>query len=171
MLLATCEPPFRGYLIAADNILHVKPQANPKGPVRMWEQPKIDRSYVIGAHEGLEKFNSAYVLDRRDLSLCVEWHGRSDPDLFADEVAKLGKTYNNALIGSEDDDCTTYQALHRLGYQRLYRHDDRSLPKISWIASAVDGLDTLIREGWTRPSRELIEELLSVVVKMTAGRI
>src|SRR4030095_2805468 len=59
----------------------------------------------------------------------------------------------------------TYQALHRLGYSKLYRHDEVNFVKASWIASAVDGLDTLIREGWTCPSRELIEELLSVVVK------
>ena len=167
MLQAAYEPPFRGYLIASNqNILGVKPEADPKGCARMWEQPKISHSYVIGAHEGEGVEKSAYVLDRRDLSLCVEWHGRIDSDLFAEEVAKLGRVYNSALIGCEDDDCTTYQALHRLGYPKLYRHDDQgNFVKASWIASAVDGLDTLIREGWTCPSRELIEELLSVVVK------
>ena len=166
MLQAACEPAFRGNLIASNqNILGVNPVADTKGYISMWEQPKIGRSYVIGAHEGLEKFSSAYVLDRRDLSLCVEFHGRLDSDLFAAEVVQLGRVYNNALIGCEDDDCPTYQALLRLGYPKLYRHDI-SIPKASWIASAVDGLDMLIRdESWNCPSRELIEELLSVVVK------
>jgi hypothetical protein len=164
MLLATHEPPFRGYLRdTPDNILHVKPEKNPEGPVRMWEQPKIGRSYVIGACEGVEK--SAYVLDRRDLAVCVELHARIDADLFAEEVEKLGRVYNSALVGCADDDCTTFQALHRLGYPRLYRHDEVNFVKASWIAAAVDDLAALIRESWTCPSKDLIEELLSVVVK------
>ena len=165
MLLAACEPPFHGYLRdTSDNILKVNPVADPKGYVRMWEQPKIGRSYVIGSCEqGLEK--SAYVLDRRSLDVCVELHARIDADLFAEEVAKLGRVYNSALIGCLDDDCSTYQALHRLGYPRLYHHDEVNFVKTSWIASAVDGLDTLIRESWNCPSKGLVEELLAVTVK------
>jgi hypothetical protein len=163
MLLQVSDPPFHGFLREANNILHVRPEADPKGPVRMWEEPRLGPSYVIGAHEGEGGEKSAYVLDR-SLDVCVEWHGRCDSDLFAKEVVKLGKTYNDARIGCVDDDCTTYQALLRLGYPKLYRHDN-SIPKVNWIASAVDGLDGLIREGVNWPSRELLEELLSVVCR------
>jgi hypothetical protein len=165
MLQAAYDPPFRGYLIASDqNILGVKPEADPKGPIRMHEQPKLGHRYVIGAHEGEGGEKSAYVIDRRDLSLCVEFHGRGDADLFAAEVIKLGKIHNDALIGCIDDDCTVYQILRRRGYSRLYRHDN-SIPKVNWIAGAIDGVDTLIREGCNWPSKGLVEELISVVVK------
>jgi hypothetical protein len=164
LLLKTSDPPFHGFLKPThDNILGVKPEADPKGWVSMWEQPKLGRSYVIGAEgEGVEK--SAVVLDR-DLSLCVEWHGHADVNLFADEVVKLAGVFNGALVATADDDCSLFQTLHRRGYQRLYRHDHHGLPKISWIAASIDGLDALIREGVNWPSRELLEQLLSVVVK------
>jgi hypothetical protein len=165
MLQATCEPGFHGYLHESpDNILHVKPEADPKGPVRMWEEPKIGRSYVIGAQGGIES-SCAYVLDRRSLEVCAEFRGgRIDQDRFAEEVIRLGKTYGNALIGTEDDDCPTYQAILRLGYPRLYKHDV-GFVKAQWLAAAVDDLSALIRKNWACPSRELVEEMLNVVCR------
>ena len=55
--------------------------------------------------EGLEKgdFSCGHVYDWDDMSLCAEWHGHIDPDLFADELAKLGMLYNKALVGCEDN--------------------------------------------------------------------
>jgi hypothetical protein len=165
MLQAAYEPPFRGNLIASNqNILGVRPEADPKGYISMWEQPKMGRSYVIGAHEGEGLEKSAYLLDRRSLDVCVEWHGRCDSDLFAKEVAQLGRVFNTALVGCVDDDCATYQALCRIGYQRLFRHDT-SIPKASWIAGAIDGVDEFLREGCLCQSRGLIEELMTVTVK------
>jgi hypothetical protein len=165
MLSEAYDPPFIGYLRhTPDNILHVKPEADPKGPIRMWEQPKMGRSYVIGAHGGIE-FSSAYVLDRRSMDVCAEWHGRRiDQDRFAEEVVRLAKTYGTALVGTEDDDNPTYQALLRLGHTRLYKHEVNFV-KAAWIAAAVDDLSATIREGFSCPSRELVEEMLNTTVK------
>ena len=96
MLLAAADPVFQGYLTpTSQNILNIKPEANDKGYVRIWSLPKHGRRYCIGADvaEGLEKgdFSCGHVYDRNDFSLCAEWHGHIDPDLFADEFAKLGK--------------------------------------------------------------------------------
>jgi hypothetical protein len=51
------EPGFRGFLReSADNVLHVKPEANPDGWVRMFAPPLINKRYVMGGDvaEGIE---------------------------------------------------------------------------------------------------------------------
>ena len=71
----------------------------------MWRPPEQGHTYVIGADvaEGLETgdYSCAQVLDRRDLCQVSEWHGHTDPDLFGEELAKLGRLYNSAMIGCE----------------------------------------------------------------------
>jgi hypothetical protein len=184
MLLAACDPPFRGYLKSTpDNILRVRLEENPSGYVSIWTPPKVGHTYCVAADvaEGLEKgdFSSAHVLDREDLSVCAEWHGHIDPDLFADELAVLGNLYNRALIGVEDNNHggTTNRALRRLGYSNLhYRQElddrgSRKVQKLGWrtdVASRpimIDDLAALIREGFNCPSKETIEEMMSFIIK------
>ena len=99
---------------------------NPKGFVQMWKPPQPGHTYVIGADvaEGLKTgdYSSAQVLDRRDLSQVAEWHGHIDPDLFGEELAKLGAVYHRALIGCEVNNhgLTTLTTLRRLNYPNLY---------------------------------------------------
>ena len=150
MLLATREPLFHGYLKSTrDNPLHTRLEQNSDGYVRIWTHRKPNHRYVIGADvaEGLEKgdFSSAHVLDREDLSLCAEFHGHLDPDLFGDELAMLGNLYNRALIGVEDNNHggTVNRALRRLGYPNLYYRqelDDRGSRKtqrLGWLTNIV----------------------------------
>jgi hypothetical protein len=130
----------------------------------------------------LEKgdFSCAHVLDRADLSLCAEWHGHIDPDLFGDELVKLGDVYNRALIGVEDNNHggTTNRALRRLGYPNLFYRQEiddrggvRKTQKLGWQTSTasrpimIDDLAGLVREGYSCPSKETVEEMLSFVVK------
>lgn len=100
------------------------------------------------------------------------------PDLFGDELAKLGKVYNHALIGVEDNNRggTTNRALRRLGYPNLYYRnelDDRGLRKVQKLGRRTDtvtrlimiDLAALIRDGFSFPSKETIEEMMSFVVK------
>jgi hypothetical protein len=184
MLLAAHDPPFRGYLKSTpDNILHTRLEENASGYVSMWTPPKVGHAYLLSADvaEGLEKgdFSSAHVLDREDLSVCAEWHGHIDPDLFAEELAMLGNLYNTAIIGCEDNfhGSTVNRALRRLGYPNLYYRmelDDRGsrkVQKLGWrtdMASRpimIDDLAALIREGFNCPSKETVEELMSFIVK------
>jgi len=185
MLLAAVEPNFHGYLTPTDqNILNVKPEGNDNGYVRMWRLPDSRRRYALGGDvaEGLEKgdFSCGHVYDWEKMDLCAEWHGHIDPDLFADELAKLGYLYGRALIGCEDNNhggTTNGALLRRLGYQNLfYRQalDDRGARKIQrlgWrtdVASRpvmIDDLAALIREGFNCPSKQTIEEMMSFVVK------
>jgi hypothetical protein len=166
MLMQVSEPNFRGMLHdAPDNILHIRLEENSVGPVSIWNPPESNRSYVIGGcDQGPEK--AAVVLDRKDFSLCASFYRRCDGDLFSEEVARLGRIYNTALVGTEDDDSPLFQALKLRNYPRLYRHrHDDHFVKAAWIAAEVDDLSALIRENWVCPSQALIEELLSVVVK------
>jgi hypothetical protein len=183
MLLAAADPKFRCYLKSKGSGSIVDLEENADGYVRIWKFPRAGRQYVIGVDvaEGLEKgdFSCAHVLDRSDLSLCAEWHGHIDPDLFADELVKLGRVYNTALVGVEDNNHggTTNRALRRLGYARLfYRQelDDRGVrktQKLGWQTNTasrpimIDDLAGLIREGYACPSKETIEEMMSFVVK------
>jgi hypothetical protein len=123
------EPPFRGWLTPTpDNILHVQPEANAAGNVRMWSPPRGDKRYVIGADvaEGIEggDYSAAYVLDRADCSIAAAWHGHIEPQLFGEELAKLGTLYNTATIGIESNNhgLATINALQRTGYTRIYAH-------------------------------------------------
>jgi hypothetical protein len=181
MLLAAADPKFRCY--PKDKGFIVDLEENVDGYVRIWKFPRPGHRYVIGCDvaEGLEKgdFSCGHVLDREDLSLCAEWHGHIDPDAFGDELAKLGKMYNMALIGVEDNNHggTTNRALRRLGYGNLfYRQelDDRvskKTQKLGWHTNTasrpimIDDLAGLVRDGYTCPSKETIEEMLSFVVK------
>lgn len=184
MLLVAEEPSFHGYLTATDqNILHVKPEANNKGYVRIWNLPKLGRRYAIGADvaEGLEKgdFSCGHVYDWETVDLCAEWHGHIDPDLFADELAKLGHLYNQAMIGVEDNNHggTTNRALRRMDYPHLFYRQElddrgsRKTQKLGWRTDTatrpimIDDLAALIREGFSCPSKQTIEEMMSFVVK------
>ena len=184
MLLAACDPPFRGYLKSTpNNPLHILLEENTDGYVRMWIPPKVGRHYVIGADvaEGLEKgdFSCGHIYDRADMNLCAEWHGHIDPDLFGNELAVLGNLYNRALIGVEDNNHggTTNRALRRLSYPHLfYRQglDDRGarkVQKLGWRTDTasrpimIDDLAGLLRDGFSCPSKQTIEEMMSFVVK------
>lgn len=184
MLLAAYAPPFIGYLKSTpDNILHTRLEENARGYLRMWVPPKVGHTYLVGADvaEGLEKgdFSSAHVLDRADLSVVAEWHGHIDPDLFANELALVASLYSTAIIACEENNHggTTNRALLRLGYPNLFYRQElddrgsRKVQKLGWrtdVASRpimIDDLAALIREGFSCPSKETIEELMSFVVK------
>jgi len=182
MLLRAIAPTFRGYLKCEDGI-HVTVEENPAGYVRIWRMPQPGHRYVIGADvaEGLEKgdFSCGLVLDRDDLSLCAEWHGHIDPDLFGDELAKLGKFYRNAFIGCEVNNhgLTTCTTLRRLGYTNLhYRQEigtitEKPTERIGWRTDVktkplmIDALAKGIREeALSVLDKDTIAELMSFVV-------
>jgi hypothetical protein len=181
MLLAAVPPKFRCYLKEKGSLVDLEENAD--GYVRIWKFPTFGHRYVIGADvaEGLEKgdFSCAHVYDRADMSLCAEWHAHIDPDLFGSELAMLGKVYNFATIGVEDNNHggTTNRALRRLKYPHLfYRQeiDDRGAgktQKLGWRTDTasrpimIDDLAALVRDGFSCPSKETVEEMMSFVVK------
>src|SRR5690348_2122851 len=173
------EPEFRGWLHDSPyNVLHIKPEANPKGWVRMWEYPKGGHEYVIGADvaEGLEgrDYSSAHVLDRADLHIVATWHGHIEPEKFGQELAKLGRTYNTALVGVESNNhgLTTLVALKNAGYQRIYYQSSidtrtRKTERIGWKTDIktkpfmIDELSDYLSSGGQVIDADTIQELMT----------
>lgn len=150
--------------------------------VRIWQLPRHDRGYIIGADvaEGLDHgdYSAAHVLDARTGAQVAVWHGHTPADVFGDELAMLGKFYNGALIGVEANNhgLTTVTRLRQLGYPNLYR--DRKVDEITkkvtlkygWYTTRItkpliiDGLDQAMREqSITLYDKRTIAELRTYV--------
>src|SRR5262249_8494177 len=122
-------------------------------------------------------FSCGHVYDWETMEMCAEWHGKIDPDLFADELARLGLLYNTALLGCEDNfhGATVNRALRRLGYPNLFYRkeiDDRTnqkTEKLGWLTTSVtkpvmvDSFAQACREGAIVPSKETVEEMCTFI--------
>ena len=95
----------------------------PDGFIRIYEPPEAGAPYVIGADtagEGGDWF-CAQVLDNRSGRQVAVLRRRAGADVFAHQVYCLGKYYNDALIGIEDNfDRFPIMELERLGYKNQY---------------------------------------------------
>jgi len=141
MSLKCIEPVFRGDL--TDRGL----SPNEDGPLKIWKRPQPGGIYVLGADvadggqggdyscvEVWRKLPNPYVAEQ-----VAEWHGHLDPYNFAHIVKKLGRMYNEALVGVEINahGLATQQELQR-DYWNLYQqeHFDRYknvyMNKIGW---------------------------------------
>lgn len=181
-LLDACRDPVAvGTLRPEGSRIRLEP--NPRGFVKVWRHPEPGHSYCVGADvaEGLEKgdYSAAQVLDRQDLALVATWHGHTDPDLFGEELARLGRYYRDAFIGCEVNNhgLTTCTALRRLGYSRLFYRQQvetvgqKATDRIGWRTDLktkplmIDGLAEALREGSVRiQDKATVEELLTYVV-------
>jgi len=100
--------------------------AHEHGSLRVWEEPKVGRAYVIGADvaEGLANgdFSCADVLDHRTGKQVAQWHGKCDADEYGRILGYLGQRYNHAWLGVERNNhgLTTLTILQQDKYKRLY---------------------------------------------------
>lgn len=120
------EPSIRGYLFAKAIKAH-ELREQPNGALRVWKLPEEGHVYVIGADvaEGLEHgdASSAHVIDVKTAEMVAHWHGRTDPDLFGEELFALGIFYYGALLGVEANNhgISVTSTLKRMNYPRLWR--------------------------------------------------
>lgn len=124
-----------------------KPDA--AGPLTVFEEPKTDVGYAIGADPtvGVEggDYSCAQVLNCRNGNQAAVWHGRVEADVLADEIFKLGDWYNRAFVGVESNGVglVTLRALRDSGYPALYRRQSvdkasqKSLAQIGWMSTRV----------------------------------
>lgn len=179
MLLAAKDPPARGIL--HEDGSRVRIEANDRGFLRIWQPPKMRGRYIIGADvaEGLTDgdYSCGHVYDWETLELCAEWHGHIEPDLFGIELGKLGKIYNNALIGVEaNKDNTVNVRLKNDGYPHLFYRRDlerrtnrKGASTLGWLTTTVtkpvmiDTLAQAITDGALIPSRETVSEMMTFV--------
>ena len=119
-----------------------------KGYIRIWEMPKKDKLYCIGADvaEGLAEGDySVAMVGSYDFDVVASWYGHIDPDLFGEELIKLGKFYNESYIGVENNNhgLTTLKTLQRNEYWNIYYQ--KSYDKITDTMSQKMGWSTTLK--------------------------
>lgn len=100
------------------------------GPLRIFAQPSSDtdwgRYFVAGDPTRITTgdFAVAQVINRRTYEQVATWRGRIDGVSFAEEIAKLGRYYNDALATCETTGAgyVTMGALVQMNYPNLYQH-------------------------------------------------
>lgn len=153
-----------------------------KGCFKIWLPPEKDTQYCVGVDvaEGLVSgdYSVAVVLDDK-LNVCAKWRGHIDPDLFGDEVIKIGKLYNEAYLAVENNNhgLTTLKSIVNKDYYNVFytksydKFNDTVSKKLGWSTNrktkpiAIDKLAEYIREKffglW---DIEIIQELYSYVI-------
>lgn len=156
-----CTPPIkRGYLIEKDG--EVQFIDDEKGYIHIWEEPIKDKYYAIGADvaEGLIHGDySVGAVGTEEFDVVALWHGHIDPDLFGDELYKLGKYYNKAYIGVESNNhgLTTLKRLQHREYWDIYYQ--KTYDKIS------DQLSTKMGWGTTNRTKPMMIDKLAEFVR------
>ncbi len=93
------------------------------GPIQIYQEPKEERSYVIGADTAGEgsDFSVGQVIDHLTGEQVCTIRGQMDEDLFAKQLYCLGKRYNTALVSIEAN-FSSYpiRELERLRYPKQY---------------------------------------------------
>ena len=162
---------------------NVKFELNKNGYVTIWNYPKRDKFYCIGADvaEGLidGDYSVGIVGSQEDMKVDAMFHGHIDPDLFGEELVKLAKFYNQAYVGVEANNhgLTTLKSIQKKDYYNIYFskvHDqitDKLTQKIGWYTNAktkplmIDKLAEFIREEYIGiKSKLIVRELLTYVI-------
>jgi hypothetical protein len=159
-----------------------------KGFITIWEPPQPGATYVIGADtsQGLSTGDrsAATVWNTKTWKQAAKWHGHIDPDLFADQLAEMGKYYNKALLAVEINNhgFTTMNKLKNLNYLNIFQMEryDESVDKIGRALGfrtdkktkplIIDHMAQSIREQLIdTKDKELISECLTYIREEDGG--
>ena len=162
--------------------------------LEVWKDVQGGKSYVIGvdAAAGLPQgdFSVAVVLDAKTCAHCATLRGRIPPDLFAEQVERLGRRYNIALIAVEREASgnTVLKVLRDKSYPNIYFYRDftkrmgTEIPQPGWLTSSktrpmmIDYFNSILRSNSLESySKNLFQEASSfiyigVVAKAAAGQ-
>ncbi len=131
--MRSCEEPISIMEILPDEEdrvterLRYRLNPNPKGPLRIWENPNKDCQYLISADvaEGIEggDYSTAYVGELETGRQVAEWHGHCDPKEFGRILACLGWYYGTSWVVPEINNhgISTLDGLRGCGYPRIMR--------------------------------------------------
>lgn len=180
---AKTKPPLRtGYLRENDKG-EVQFIDDPKGYVSVWSEPQPGMHYAVGADvaEGLVSgdFSCAYV-GNDEFDVVARWYGHIDPDLYGEELVKLGKWYNEAYLGVENNNhgLATLKAIVKKEYWNIFHSknydkiSDGSTEKMGWTTSVrtkplmIDKLAEFIRERYLGIKDDLfISEAFTYIIE------
>ena len=162
-----CEPRTFGYLKDLGERVEVVP-GEPKH-LKVWDNPIPGHVYIIGADvaEGLEDgaYSAGIVLDLSVGAQAAEWHGHIDPDLFGDELVKLGRYYNNAMLAPETwpgPGAVTMKRILDLRYRNYYQNPERE--RAGWETNVRTKQEAVLAFSSATRDKELIiksKELIS----------
>lgn len=118
------DPAFIGFLKREGK--RVSFYSDTKGLIKVWKLPEPSAEYCIGADasEGIGKdAGVAYVLNRDTGEIAAQLRGQIPPAIFAEELWKLGKFYNDCYICPEVNQHghLVISELVRMGYAKLYK--------------------------------------------------
>lgn len=172
---AVVPPKWQGRLKNVGQRIELVPSQ--QGPLKIWDNPREDRRYIISADvaEGLTEgaYSSADVLDASTWEQVAHWHGHCSPMEFADVLGDLGAYYNWGLVVPEVNNhgLATCSRLADQGYPNLYVREQKTdgvlwgwqttakskIQAINELAHALKSMDVKIN------SQVTIEELKSFV--------
>lgn len=129
--LRQCYEPMegaRGFMIRDGE--RVKFATDRSGPMTMYRTPSADSDwgqyFVAGdpTHTTMGDYACVQVINRRTYEQVATWRGKIDPMSFAEELAKIGRYYNNAVISTEVEGpgYATVGRLMELDYPNIWRH-------------------------------------------------
>lgn len=132
------------YEYDGSNVTDIRWRDDPRGCIRIYEEPKARAPYVLGgdtAGEGSDWF-SGFVIDNRNGKWCAVLHRQFGEPEYTRQIYCLGMYYNTALIGLEAN-FSTYPMikLSELGYPKLYVREHlgkfagRLTHSLGWITS------------------------------------
>ena len=142
-----------------------------------------DKFYGIGADvaEGLiDGDYSVGLVGDDNFDICASWYGHIDPDLFGEELVKLGVFYNQAYLGIEANNhgLTTIKAVQRLEYWNLFftktydKISETLTQKVGWYTTnrtkplMINKLAEFIREKYIGiPWITLVNECLTYIIE------
>ncbi len=177
------KEPTRGYLTNSkeNGIIFVE---DSKGYLSIWKQPEPDKFYCVGADvaEGLVQgdYSCGLVGDPETFDIVAMWHGHIDPDLFGVELIKLGRYYNDAYLGVENNNhgLTTLNTIKKNEYWNLFfsksydKIADTYTQKLGWTTSIrtkplmIDKLSEFVRELYLGIYSDLIiSEMFTYVIE------
>ena len=99
---------------------------NKEGNLSIYEYPKWEEPYVIGADVSLgvgQDYSAAVVMNNSYEIVAVYRNNRIDPSLWGELLFYLGRYYNNAFLAVESNSMgiATLQKLEQMGYLNLYK--------------------------------------------------
>lgn len=176
--LDQCVDGQRGYLERVNGSIQFV--RDPKGYLEVWSFPRSEHYIGADVAKGLVTGDaSAGPVFDANYNLNALWHGRIDPDLFADQLELLGLWYREALIAVEENNHgLTVLSKLKQNYPNLYyrtthnKLSDESKKELGWYTSeqtkklAIDNLARLIREKRLGiKSRKFVEECMTYVIE------
>ena len=118
-----------------------------EGPSTIWKDVVGGRKYAMGvdvASGSARDWSVASVIDCRSLEYVARIRGKIHPDLFAEEIYRMGMRYNQALLGVEraGHGHSVLRILLEKNYPNLYYHLDyneimkQNIYDAGWVTSS-----------------------------------